>query len=202
MIDQVFAPGLANPVFEAQAIFRQALMALSRPGFDFSLELGQLPAKTPLPPLAAGLALTFLDFDTKVWLSPTWAGAKGWLGFHNGPRFTEEPGEADFVLAAGFDELPDLSSLAQGDDRYPDRSATVIVQTEIGANYGPLWAQGPGLKEDKAWPDLQLSENFVQKWNQNHSQYPLGVDMIFINNCTLWALPRSVKLLTERALVA
>ena len=194
MTDQTYSPGFHRPVFDSQAIFRILLNALSRPALMFSPAEINLPHNAPLPPLAAGLALALLDFDTPVWLSPSWSKAAGWLAFHNGVKISSSPGEASFILAASLEELPDLQSLLCGTERYPDRSATIILKSTTLDNYANLYAEGPGLSVPHLLPPSGLQADFVKSWNENHSLYPCGVDLIVLNDGAIWALPRSIKL--------
>ncbi|MDR1921335.1 MAG: phosphonate C-P lyase system protein PhnH [Candidatus Adiutrix sp.] len=196
MTDQTYSPGLKEPVFDSQAIFRAALSALSLPALKFKLSADRLPQQAPLPPLAAGLALTLLDFDSPAWLSPSWSKAAGWLAFHNGVK-PAAPGAASFILAAGLTELPALEQLSPGDERCPERSATVIVNCPRAENELPVYAEGPGLKRPRLLPPSGLSSAFVRFWQANHARYPLGLDLIALNGDGLWALPRSAKLSAE-----
>ena len=197
MIDQTYSPGLNSPVFDSQTIFRTVLNALSRPAFMFQIAYKHLPQKSPLPPLAAGLALTLLDFDSPTWLSKSWSQAAGWLAFHNGVKLSLSPGEASFILVASLEELPGLQSLASGSERYPDRSATIILKGATYDNYANLYAEGPGLSAPQLLPPSGLQADFVKSWNENHSLYPCGVDLIVLNDDGIWALPRSIKLAVE-----
>ncbi len=189
------APGLGDPVHGAQALFRLALTALSRPARPWPAGDLDLPLEAALPPLAAGLALTLLDQETPVWLSPSFAGAAGWLRFHAGCPIAEGPERARFVLAASPAELPPLSELAPGTDRYPDRSATVLLAGTLPDDASdPLLAEGPGIEGRLRFAGHGLPLAFLAQWADNRAAYPRGVDLFLLGRRALAGLPRTTDL--------
>jgi alpha-D-ribose 1-methylphosphonate 5-triphosphate synthase subunit PhnH len=144
----------------------------------------------------AALALSLVDGLTPVWLSPAFVEAEGYLAFHSSAPVVREPEKAAFVLAATQGELPPLSHLNQGDPRYPDRSATVILawEPERAAEGLSLMAEGPGLRERVPFEGHGLGQGLVREWADNRASYPLGVDIFLAGESTLVGLPRSLKL--------
>ena len=67
MAEAALVAGFADPVREAQAVFRAVMMAMSRPGTLRAIT----PPPPPPAPLDAGLAaiaMALCDFETRVWL--------------------------------------------------------------------------------------------------------------------------------------
>ena len=61
--------GFANPVFDAQAIFRAVMDAMARPGTVKPVKAETQPPR-PLSPVAAAIALTICDNDTSNRCTP------------------------------------------------------------------------------------------------------------------------------------
>jgi alpha-D-ribose 1-methylphosphonate 5-triphosphate synthase subunit PhnH len=181
----------------SQTVFRWALEALARPALPVEADprpFFQDP--TPLDPLMAALALCLTDHNTPVWFSPGLAPFAGsWLSFHQGVNVVTEPQNALFLMICSCSELPPLESLKLGSERYPDRSATIILSDRPDPNGGlSLVASGPGLKEPTAFFNHCLTESFIAWWAQNNASYPRGADMFIARQTKLIGLPRSVKL--------
>ena len=67
-------PGFADPVLDAQRVFRGVMEALARPGSLQPLaDLPEVPA--PLTPELAAIALALADADAPLWLDAPLAGA-------------------------------------------------------------------------------------------------------------------------------
>lgn len=82
---------------------------------------------------------------------------------------------------------PPLSSYPIGTSEYPDRSATLIVESaDLAASGARL--TGPGIKEE-----AQLSLPDLAAFQSNRALFPLGLDFIFTCGDRLAALPRSTK---------
>ncbi|MEX2482587.1 MAG: phosphonate C-P lyase system protein PhnH [Gammaproteobacteria bacterium] len=187
-------PGFADPVFEAQAAFRAVLNAMSYAGrvYEFKTDLDP---PGPFAAATAAIALTLFDFDNAVWLDG--ASADGpvpaFLRFHCGTRLCRDPIEARFAVIADPSIMPALDSFAIGEDRYPDRSATLIIQVP-SLTEGPAtsWT-GPGIESSLEVRIAGLSADFWEQWALNHELYPLGVDILFTAASSVIGLPRSVK---------
>jgi alpha-D-ribose 1-methylphosphonate 5-triphosphate synthase subunit PhnH len=184
----VALPGFADPVRDAQECFRAILEAMARPG-TLMMAGGGLTPPAPLDPVTAGVLLTLVDYDTPLWVPPEAASARDWIAFHCGASFTEIPERAAFGLALG---LPDLRAFSPGTHEQPESAATVIVQVESLRDGVPFRLRGPGLRSVNTLAACGLPANFVEIWQQNHTSFPLGVDLILCAGTTLAALPRSV----------
>jgi alpha-D-ribose 1-methylphosphonate 5-triphosphate synthase subunit PhnH len=186
-------PGFADPVAGAQACFRAALGAMSRPGSRHRAGIGLIPP-APLDPATAAMLLTLVDSDTPLSLGPELAAATDWIAFHCGAAPADDITAARFVVAT---TLPDIAALAAGSDDAPEESATIILQV-AGFEHGQrLRLAGPGLREPVSLTLAGLPEDFVAAWAANHALYPRGVDLILCAGHDIVALPRSVAIIGE-----
>ncbi|PIK69245.1 phosphonate C-P lyase system protein PhnH, partial [Methylobacterium frigidaeris] len=125
----MLARGFADPVHDAQGVFRAVMDALARPGTIRPL----VPVLAPPAPLTAELAavaLALADSDAALWLDAALARSQAvtdFLRFHTGARITEDPAEAAFALISDAAACPDFGAFAQGTPAYPDRSATLVL---------------------------------------------------------------------------
>jgi alpha-D-ribose 1-methylphosphonate 5-triphosphate synthase subunit PhnH len=187
-------PGLVDPVLDSQRIFRGVLDAMSSPGWVVTLA----PKEPPLPPLnSASLAicLALVDLETPMWLDAAARTAEvmAHLRFHCGCRIVDEPAQARFALVVDAMEMPALDRFDAGTDEYPDRSATMIVQTRtLTAGAGRRLA-GPGI-ESEAWLEAGgLAVGFWQDFRANRERFPCGVDVLLTSGGSVAALPRTTR---------
>lgn len=184
--------GFAQPVETAQRVFRTLLTALSEPGRVLSLSsCCAPPGGVDEAAMAAVLALC--DGDTPLWLDAPSRAAADFIRFHTGAPIAAAPGDALFLLAEAR-HRPALALLRPGTSEYPDRSATLILAVD-GLREGEGWRlSGPGIAGTRRLAVAGLDERFTAEWRQNHSRFPLGVDVVFAARDRLAALPRSTRL--------
>jgi alpha-D-ribose 1-methylphosphonate 5-triphosphate synthase subunit PhnH len=179
-------PGFANPPIEAAHAFRLVLEAAAHPGRRIAL--AGIDAPPPCSPAAATVLLTLVDGTTPLHLAGAHdcAALRAWVGFHLGAPLVG-PQDAAFALGT-WDALCPLTAYPQGSAEYPDRSATLIVDsTALEGVAMPL--SGPGIK-DKAW--LNLPDPAALR--SNAALFPRGVDFLFTFGAQLAALPRSTQI--------
>lgn len=183
--------GLADPVRGAQETFRALLDAFSRPGrlIEFDAPSG---APSGLPPAAAVVLLSLIDYETPVWLPDGMVGDVGrWLTFHTGAAVTPTPADARFAVLPGQHASPLLAEFPVGEDRYPDKSATVVVLADA-LDGGPRVAlSGPGIKGTAEIAPRGLRLGFWDEVARNNARFPLGVDLVLVAGRLALALPRS-----------
>jgi alpha-D-ribose 1-methylphosphonate 5-triphosphate synthase subunit PhnH len=103
-----------------------------------------------------------------------------------------------FLWVALGDALPDLSSLRQGTDEYPDQSATCVLEVNLFQPDTAGWAlQGPGISGQSKLKVQGMPEDFSVQWSQNHASFPCGVDVFLSSTTHIVGLPRTTRLLTE-----
>lgn len=191
MNDSLLQPGFADPVHEAQQVFRRALTALSEPGLLQTVE--GVPGLDRLAPATYALCLCLLDSDTPVWLSPSLdtPALRANLAFHCGCPIVTEPGQAAFALLAGS-EAAELPALNPGTDRDPDISCTALIQLDAMDGGQPATWQGPGIEATRAMR-LPLPDAF---WPQRAAHaFPKGLDCFITAGDAFVGLPRSTRVM-------
>jgi alpha-D-ribose 1-methylphosphonate 5-triphosphate synthase subunit PhnH len=143
------------------------------------------------------MALTLADHLTPLWLSDRLRPAKSFLIFHTACPLVKNPEEAILLLASSREELPELSTLNQGDPRYPDRSATAIVGADEDGPSVFFKAFGPGVFGEITFESRSLDNSFASEWSRNRASYPLGVDVFLVESTGLLGFPRSLSLVAK-----
>ncbi|UVC19217.1 phosphonate C-P lyase system protein PhnH [Mesorhizobium onobrychidis] len=188
-------PGFDDPVFDSQGVFRSVMFATAYPGRIQTLE-SPSTAPTPLSRAAAALCLTLADIDTPLWLDEATASSEviAYLHFHCGARILREPGVAvRFAVLSDLGAMPPLSFFHPGDDAYPDRSTTLVVEVQ-SLTEGPKrrWT-GPGIRGTLEIGIAGMPESFWSDWDLNRELYPRGVDVVFTCDRSVLGLPRTIK---------
>lgn len=99
--------------------------------------------------------------------------------------------EADYILSDVIDTRL-INEAKKGDYLNPDFSATLIFRCEDFNNYTYL-ISGPGIDEKKE-VNLPCNKEFIDILMQKNSDYPLGIEIFFINSIgELIALSRTTK---------
>jgi len=202
-------PGFSSPVDDAQAVFRAALTALSRPGLPVSLLLPPFPLPAgELSPGMLALALALCDRDTPLWLDSAadTPEVRHHLRFHCAAPCIANPVEASFAFISRPETMPRLREFNQGRADYPDRSATLVISADLSSPQArALELTGPGVKDNDrgAWQSFRVSGLplwFWEDWEENRAAYPLGVDVIFVDKgnagnpvIRLLGLPRTAR---------
>ena len=183
--------GFTNAPIDSTYAFRTIMQAMSRPGVPVRLEAA-LEVPAPLHVTSAAVALTLCDFQTPVWISPVLRneGTVHYLRFHTGAPIVDEMETAQFALLSAAEERPPLPLFAQGTHEYPDRSATLVIQTEQ-FNDRAVVLTGPGIKGTVGFGVEGLAQAFWTAMADNHERFPVGVDVIFAAPESLAAVPRS-----------
>ena len=193
--------GFADPVFNAQTVFRAVMDAMARPGSVQPLPVVARPP-TPLSATAGAIALSLCDHDTPLWLDPALqasAAVRAWLGFHAGAPLANTPADAHFALIANPAEMAALDGFSQGTQDYPDRSTTLILQVSDLTSGAPLLLEGPGIETSATIAPAQMPRHFVEQWKQNSQRFPRGVDIILAAPDCIACLPRTTRIKTMEA---
>lgn len=191
--------GFADPVFQSQAAFRALLAALAEPGLPQQLGSG-FSAPAGLEPATATALLTLADYETPIWLPPALRDgpAAAWLRFHCGAALVEDPAGAAFAVLDGAAPTPLLSAFNLGEDQFPDRSTTVIVQCTALAGGAEVRLEGPGIPGHRMIAPAGLRAGFWTEVAGNAALYPLGVDLILAHGAQALGLPRSTQIVETR----
>jgi len=192
-----FQPGFANPVFDAQASFRTAMMAVARPGTVHDSR-AHLEPPQPLHPATTALALALCDNDTPIWLDAGLAASAEvttFLRFHTGARLVDTSADAAFAIISDPLNMPAWDTFALGTLEYPDRSTTLIVQVHTIADDRGWRLSGPGIKGETRFLAEPVPAGFLQRRADNHRLFPRGTDIFFAAGGRIAALPRTTRVL-------
>lgn len=185
MATQTLDGGFRDPALDAAKAFRGLMNAMARPGTIHDVT-GAAPPE-PLSVAAGTALLTLCDAETPLFLSGVYdvANIRDWVTFHTGASLVG-PAHCMFALGRWQDLVP-LSAYPVGTPEYPDRSATLIVETQGLAQSGATLS-GPGIRDtaELALPDIAALQG-------NHALYPLGLDFLFTEGDRIAALPRSTE---------
>lgn len=194
------AAGFANAPVQSAWTFRAILEAMSRPGRIQHINV-HLDPPQPLYPSTAAVALTLLDFETKVWMDDTMAHTDvvRFLKFHCGCTMVDDPSEAAFGLIAAPAQMPPLEAFNQGTPDYPDRSTTLVVQTASLSDQADVVLAGPGIETVHSLSAPSLGEVFWREMQVNNKRYPLGVDVVITAPSAIAACPRSTSIQLPKA---
>jgi alpha-D-ribose 1-methylphosphonate 5-triphosphate synthase subunit PhnH len=190
-VQPTISSGFTDSVHDAQAAFRSALDALSRPGR--CLDIG-----TPLKGLALGAAMAHLllalaDDDTPVWWQHDKDVLTAWLRFHTGAPLANAPAAAAFAVVTDVATVPLLNTFAIGSVASPERSATLLVEVPSLTDGPAVEWRGPGIKDMQVVRIAGLPDSFWTQWQSNHAAFPQGVDIIFTCADAVLGLPRTTR---------
>ena len=190
------AAGFAEPVLEAQGVFRAVMDALARPGTIHMLRVA-LDPPPPLSPELAAIALTLADHEAALWLDGPLACAPAvadYLRFHSGATIAADPAQAAFALVADPVACLPFDVFALGTPEYPDRSATVVLSvSDLGGEHGPV-LRGPGIADRERLRARPLPADMAERLTRNRALFPRGVDCLFVAPGRVAGLPRSTEI--------
>ncbi|HEX9463780.1 MAG TPA: phosphonate C-P lyase system protein PhnH [Alphaproteobacteria bacterium] len=185
-------PGFAEPVADAQNVFRLVLDAMAHPGRIVELPAAVLPAnESGLPDAAAAVALTLLDFETPAWLDRGFARAADYLRFHCGAPIVFDSKASRFGFAEELPALPALQDFDLGSIDFPDRSTTLVLAVPMLEGRAGLTLRGPGIKDRAGLQVGGLTAAFWKERADLAALFPLGVDLVLACGRRLAAIPRT-----------
>jgi alpha-D-ribose 1-methylphosphonate 5-triphosphate synthase subunit PhnH len=184
--------GLADPGADSQRVFRAVLHSMSRPGLCVPCP-AECAVPLPMASAVGAVACCLLDHDTATWLDGAFdtAPIRAFLRFHTGLSFAECSSQAAFALIGDPARLPRFDRFAPGSARDPETSATLIIQLASLCDGEAVTIVGPGIEDIAAVRPLGLPHWFWDGWEDNHRQFPLGVDVILMDGSRLMSLPRT-----------
>lgn len=194
-----FGAGFADPVHDAQRVFRAVMAAMAEPGRRIALPAAPA-APAALPGQLAALALALADFETPVWLGPDLTGhddVARYLKFFAGTSIVADPEAATFALVTDAAAMPPLTAFAQGSLEYPDRSATLLIAVSSLDDGPALTFHGPGIQKTASLAPQPQPMNFRDQLVANRALFPRGVDIVLATSTHVAALPRSIRIVEE-----
>jgi alpha-D-ribose 1-methylphosphonate 5-triphosphate synthase subunit PhnH len=185
--------GFDEPIRDSQRTFRAVLDAMAHPG---RIVTPPSPPEIPLGlhPATAAVCLTFLDFETSLWLAGTTIDElRPWLAFHAGCPFASDPAQGNFALVTDAAAFPALDRFALGSDETPEHSTTLILQVDSLANRRGMRLSGPGIDGSRALSVTGLPDAFWRQRAQACALFPRGIDILLTSGSALVALPRTTQ---------
>ena len=197
-----------DPVLNAQSAFRLIMRALAEPGTlqDFSgiypgAEGQSTLAASSEIPAAFTLALTLLDQDTAVWISPELQSSflPANLRFYCGCALVEEPAQADFAFLR-LAEWRSLEPFNPGSELHPHQSTTLILevaglgQGDIPGNAPALSLSGPGIPDTRRISIDRLTAQQLSLLQENHRRFPQGFELLLTCGSRMAAISRSTRI--------
>ncbi|NOH28171.1 phosphonate C-P lyase system protein PhnH [Vibrio mediterranei] len=195
-----------DAVHDSQQCFRLLLKAMSEPGEIVTLEMSE--GFGAMHKAATQTLLSLSDNATPIWLSESHlkdAAIRENIRFHCGSPVTERQNSASFAVIAEQD-LADFdwnnATFSLGCEEYPDQSTTVIVELGSltnGSDASPpkggltLTLSGPGI-ESQSVLNIGVASKAFQHFlqgRQEHFAFPLGIDLILVNDESIACLPRT-----------
>lgn len=189
-----------DKVHDTQEVFRTILHCMSRPGTIQNIE-GRGNCGEQLEDCNDALfltAMTLLDAEVSFYIIGENAKRIGELFAAHTLSKAVDLSEADYLFILQ-DADPQMiceafTKAKIGTLRDPQQSATIIMETEKLTNDPQLLLRGPGIATTET---VQITASEVWKHERAlvNQEYPLGVDMIFIDRQNdMMCLPRTTML--------
>jgi alpha-D-ribose 1-methylphosphonate 5-triphosphate synthase subunit PhnH len=191
-----------NQTFIVQDTFRKMLDSLARPG-----KVNQLPNPGFTPPTGlntylALILITLLDGETTFSVCPEHVSWIDYIQINTGANLTDIS-SAEYVVADGMSELPELAFISQGDLVSPERGATLLFQVGEIKTIGrggdiKIILQGPGIETIREFYVSGMSAAHWSLVQQLNGEFPLGTDLFLVSeDGKIAGIPRSSKLAWE-----
>lgn len=194
-------PGFADKVLSAQSTFRSVMDAMARPG-SVQRIVPMAGAPGPMMRGTAAIALTLFDHDTPLWLDARMTERSDvlkWLKFHTGAPVVQDSSIASFALVGDAATLPPLDRFALGTSEYPDRSTTLILQVERLDAGRSFELRGPGIDGAATLQASFKPFDLFERLRINETLFPRGVDVVLVADDAVVAIPRTTRVVNERA---
>ena len=191
--------GFADKVLAAQSTFRSVMDAMARPG---SVQCIAASAGVPACMMrgTAAIALTLFDHDTPLWLDPRMSETPDvatWLKFHTGTPVIADSSICSFALIGDARSLPRLDRFAFGNNEYPDRSTTLILQVESLTQGCSFELRGPGIDGTIVLQATIEPADLFERLAINAALFPRGIDVVLVADDAIVAIPRTTRLVAK-----
>ncbi|MFO7729043.1 MAG: phosphonate C-P lyase system protein PhnH [Desulfonatronovibrio sp.] len=173
-------------VLQCQQVFRALMQAMSGPGQVVNpgcseKNLVQLICETLLDQ-EVGLAVVGNEVETRMIKEITLSTG----------CFCTSVKKADYIVVAGGSSDGALRDAFRGSLENPDQGATVIYSiTSFKRGSLSLVLKGPGIKDTCTVQMEGVDRSEVEMAAELSSDFPLGLDLIFADQSSLMAIPRS-----------
>ena len=177
--------------FDSQGIFCAALEAFSHPGRTVYLDT-PIAAPFPLAPASAAFLVTVADCQSTIWLQQPNDALRAYLRLHCEAQLVSEPFDARFAIITVPSTMPPLHEFNPGDVASPYQSATLLIQLPQIPPSAVAHPPYPSMRGSSPVEALGLPADFWAQWECNQKLFPRGVDVLFVCNTALFAVPRII----------
>ncbi|MGL4788738.1 phosphonate C-P lyase system protein PhnH [Cetobacterium sp.] len=190
-------------VHDVQRIYRKLLDSTSKPGTINCVEqeVEKIDVHCSLSKGLMGMAYTLLNIESKFFIEDKKEAE--YIRLHTFAREKEiESAEFIFLDSKVCDEKKIIHILEQiniGTLENPHEGATLILKVPKISEDKYLELKGPGIKNSKFLKIETLGEDFFGKRAEINREFPLGVDMVFLDELgNICVLPRTTKVEVNR----
>jgi alpha-D-ribose 1-methylphosphonate 5-triphosphate synthase subunit PhnH len=196
-------------VHDLQSVYRKMVDSTSRPGLisDLRKEAALVEEEDKKGCTASLLLLALTLFDQEVSFKVFSTEADTVSKTINQLTYAKptETKKADYLLILQDAEKGSLEeaiiNAKAGTLKNPHISATIIVEAASVTSGETLLLKGPGIQTTES-AHLDIKENWVESRQEKNKEYPLGIDLIFIDqNHQLLSLPRTTQITRNRVIV-
>lgn len=196
-------------VHDLQSIYRKIVDSTSRPGLisDLRKEAALVEDEETKGCTASLLLLALTLFDQEVTFKVFSAQADTVSKTINQLTYAKptETVQADYLLilkdAAKGSLEEAIIHAKSGTLKNPHTSATIIVEVDSVTNGEALMLTGPGIQTTKP-VYLDIKENWIESRQEKNKEYPLGIDLMFIDEThQLVSLPRTTQITRNGVMV-
>jgi alpha-D-ribose 1-methylphosphonate 5-triphosphate synthase subunit PhnH len=195
-------------VHDLQSVYRKLVDSTSRPGLisDLRKEAALVEEEDQKGCSASVLLVALTLFDQEVSFkvfSPQADSVSKTINQLTYAKPTEAK-KADFLLILQdaekgcFEEA--INHAKAGTLKNPHKSAFLIVEAKSVTSGEALLLKGPGIHTTELI-HIDINENWVESRQEKNKEYPLGIDLIFIDqHHQLIALPRTTQITRNRVM--
>ncbi|MEC1523816.1 phosphonate C-P lyase system protein PhnH [Neobacillus niacini] len=196
-------------VHDLQSVYRKMVDSTSRPGLisDLKKEAALIEAEDNKGCTPSLLLLAQTLFDQEVSFKVFSTQADTVTQTINQLTYAKptETKNADYLLILQDAKKGSLEeaiiNAKAGTLKNPHTSATIIVEVDSVTSGEALLLKGPGIHTTELI-FLDLNENWLESRQEKNKEYPLGIDLIFIDqHHQLLSLPRTTQITRNRVTV-
>ncbi|MBT2582236.1 phosphonate C-P lyase system protein PhnH [Planococcus sp. ISL-109] len=187
-----------DQIHDLQQVYRKILHSMSRPGTLSSLEkeAKELDYEQPCKKATMLCAMTLLDAEVTFHILAENGRLIERISEYTSAKYAPIE-EADFIIILESDSKQAVSQAMQlckiGNLIDPQLSSTWIIESNRHTETGNLMLSGPGI-EHHAHLQTGMPDVFWQSRRSRIKEYPMGIDLIFVDdNLNVACIPRTTS---------
>ena len=185
-----------DPVFDAQKHYRIILDSIARPGKISILDGVELQPPAGLNKASALTGFALLNQDVSFFVETNIEEQTHYLKINTASNTASED-SADFLFLSGQGAVRNVEMAKPGTLRYPDTSATLILNVEqisgeVESGCTEIQLKGPGVDGIATVYVRGLSPEIMDAIREKNLEYPLGIDSIITDEQNnIFCIPRT-----------